>query len=212
MNSTVKGIDDTDFVLLVGCNPKIECPVLNARIRKNVLVNGLEVAVIGPANNLSYNYHHVGSSAQTLKEIAEGTHPFCERLSQATLPMVIVGAETLSRPDGKAIMNYVNQIGATTNVINEEEAWNGVNVLHTNASKVGTLDLGIATQKPSGAPAKLVFLLGADNFRHEDIPEDAYVIYLGTTGDEGAYYADLILPGCSYLEKQGTYVNTDGRV
>jgi NADH dehydrogenase (ubiquinone) Fe-S protein 1 len=60
--------------------------------------------------------------------------------------------------------------------------------------------------------AKLVFLLGADNFRHEDIPEDAYVIYMGTTGDEGVYYADLILPTASYLEKDSTYVNMDGRV
>jgi len=125
--------------------------------------------------------------------------------------MVVVGAETLSRPDGKAILNYMNEIGIKTNVINEEEAWNGVNILHTDAGKVGALDLGIATKKPSGSP-KVVFLLGADHFRHEDIPEDAYVIYLGTTGDEGAYYADLILPGASYLEKQSTFVNTDGRV
>jgi len=81
MNSHVTGLDDTDFLLLVGCNPKIECPVINARIRKNVLVNGLEVGVVGPANNLSYNYHHIGSSTQVLKEIAEGTHPFCDRLA-----------------------------------------------------------------------------------------------------------------------------------
>ena len=60
--------------------------------------------------------------------------------------------------------------------------------------------------------AKVVFLLGADQFRHEDIPEDAFVIYMGTTGDEGVYYADLILPTASYLEKDGTYVNMDGRV
>ena len=81
MNSHITGIDDTDLLILVGTNPKIECPVLNARIRKAQLMNGLEVVVLGPANNLSYNYTHIGSSAQTLKEIAEGTHPFCERLS-----------------------------------------------------------------------------------------------------------------------------------
>jgi len=57
-----------------------------------------------------------------------------------------------------------------------------------------------------------VFLLGADNFRHEEIPDDAFVIYMGHTGDTSAYYADLILPGASYLEKLATYVNTDGRV
>jgi NADH dehydrogenase (ubiquinone) Fe-S protein 1 len=83
--------------------------------------------------------------------------------------------------------------------------------LHSDASKPGALDIGITTRKPN-PNAKLVFLLGADNFRHEDIPEDAYVIYMGHTGDEGVYYADLILPTSSYLEKQGTYVNLDGRV
>lgn len=146
MNSHITGIDDTDLLILVGTNPKIECPVLNARIRKAQLMNGLEVVVLGPANNLSYNYTHIGSSAQTLKEIAEGSHPFCERLAQATLPMLVVGAETLARTDGKAIINYINTIGENSNVINEPEAWNGINVLHTDAGKVGALDLGIATQ------------------------------------------------------------------
>jgi len=126
--------------------------------------------------------------------------------------MVVVGAETLARTDGKAIINYINTIGENSNVINEPEAWNGINILHTDAGKVGALDLGIATQKSTATKSKVVFLLGSDNFRHEDIPEDAYVIYMGTTGDEGVYYADLILPSASYLEKQSTFVNTDGRV
>jgi len=212
MNSHIVGVDDTDLLILIGTNPKLECPVLNARIRKAVQVNGLEVAVIGPANNLSYNYHHLGSSTQTLKEIADGTHPFCERLAKSELPMVIMGAETLARPDGKSIQNLVKQIGENSNVINEAEAWNGINIMHTDSSKVGALDLGISTKLTTDTKSKVVFILGADNFRHEDIPEDAFVIYMGTTGDEGVYYADLILPSASYLEKQGTYVNMDGRV
>ena len=125
--------------------------------------------------------------------------------------MVIVGSETLARSDGEAIQNYINQLSSHTNLINEKENWNGINVLHTDASKIGALDLGITTKLPN-KQAKIVFLLGADNFRHEDIPSDAYVIYLGHTGDEGVYYADLILPAASYLEKMGTFVNLDGRV
>jgi NADH dehydrogenase/NADH:ubiquinone oxidoreductase subunit G len=35
---------------------------------------------------------------------------------------------------------------------------------------------------------------------------------MGTHGDEGAYYADIILPGAAYTEKNATYVNTEGRV
>ena len=211
MNSRIVGIDETDLLIFVCSNPKTENPVLNARIRKAVNVNGLDVAVIGPANNLTYNYDHLGNSLKTLQELADGTHPYCERLAQAELPMIIVGNDTLSRTDGKAVQNLINEIASKTNLINEAEGWNGVNILHSEASRVGALDLGVAP-KTSMEGAKVVFLLGAYNFRHEDIPEDAFVIYMGTTGDEGVYYADLIMPTSSYLEKDATFVNMDGRV
>lgn len=125
--------------------------------------------------------------------------------------MIVVGNETLARADGKAIQNLINDLASKTNLINEAEGWNGVNILHSEASRVGALDLGVVP-RASMDGAKVVFLLGADNFRHEDIPEDAFVIYMGTTGDEGVYYADLILPTSSYLEKDATFVNLDGRV
>ena len=211
MNSRIVGIDETDLLILIGTNPKTENPVLNARVKKAVMVNGLDVAVIGPANNLAYNYTHLGNSLQTLQELVDGTHPFSARLAKAELPMLIVGNETLARTDGKAIQNLINELASKTNLLNEAENWNGINILHTEASRVGALDLGVVPNKQVDN-AKVVVLLGADNFRHEDIPENAYVIYLGTTGDEGVYYADLILPTASYLEQDGTYVNMDGRV
>lgn len=145
--------------------------------------------------------------------MAEGTHPYLERIKKADLPMVIVSADTLQRSDGAAIMNYINKLAENTNLINKQEGWNGINVLHNEAARVGALDIGIIPQrKLRDKKAKVVYLLGADNFRHEDIPEDAFIIYQGHTGDEGAYYADLILPAASYIEKTALYVNTDGRV
>jgi NADH dehydrogenase (ubiquinone) Fe-S protein 1 len=125
--------------------------------------------------------------------------------------MILVSSSVLERTDGAAIMNLVKQLGETTNVINKKEKWNGINILHNEASRVGALDLGIVPKTEIKTKAKVVYLLGADNFRHEEIPEDAFVIYQGHTGDEGAYYADLVIPGASYLEKQGLFVNTDGR-
>lgn len=125
--------------------------------------------------------------------------------------MIIVSSSVLERSDGPSVMNWLNKLGENSNVINKKEKWNGINILHNEASRVGALDLGIVPRTNPNKKAKVVYLLGADNFRHEEIPEDAFVIYQGHTGDEGAYYADLILPGASYLEKQGTFVNTDGR-
>ena len=212
MNSRVTGIDETDLLVLVGCNPKLENPVLNARIKKAVAVNGLEVVVIGSAPQLPYNYLHLGNSVETLKSLAEGTHPFSQRLQEADLPMVLTSSYALERSDAPAMMNYINKLQESTNLVNKEDQWNGFNVLHSDVGRINALELGITSKKTADAsPAKVVVLLGADNFRHEEIPEDAFVIYQGHTGDEGAYYADLILPTSSYLEKAGTFVNTDGR-
>lgn len=106
MNSRIIGVDETDLLLLVGCNPRVEAPVLNARIRKAVGVNGLQVGVIGSAGNYGYDYAHIGNSAKTLQELADGKHPYLEeKLAKAELPMVLVSASTLERSDGEAIMN-----------------------------------------------------------------------------------------------------------
>lgn len=85
-------------------------------------------------------------------------------------------------------------------------------MLHQEASRVGALDLGLASKPNASKKSKVVYIMGADNIRPEDIPEDAFVIYQGTHGDEGAYYADIILPSAAYTEKTGTYVSTEGRV
>ncbi len=55
----------------------------------------------------------------------------------------------------------------------------------------------------------VLFLLGADEIKPA---EGTFVVYIGTHGDRGAHRADVILPGAAYTEKQGLYVNTEGRV
>jgi NADH dehydrogenase (ubiquinone) Fe-S protein 1 len=90
-------------------------------------------------------------------------------------------------------------------VLNASVGWNGFNVLHKEISRVGALDIGISPSPPENLKkSKFVYILGADNdIQPEDIPTDAFVVYQGTNGDEGAYYADIILPGAAYTEKDG---------
>lgn len=213
-NSTIMGIEETDYILLVGANTRTEAPVLGARIRQMVDNQGLEVGVIGYPANLKHKYQHIGTTTDALKDIASGNHPIAEKLKSARLPMIIASSNILSRDDGEAILNNLKTIAANTNVINEAEAWNGLNILHNETGRVGALDLGI--QQYSGqnklSKAKLVYLLAADDFREEDIPEDAFVVYQGHNGDKGANFADLVLPGSAYVEKHASYVNMEGRV
>jgi NADH dehydrogenase (ubiquinone) Fe-S protein 1 len=97
-------------------------------------------------------------------------------------------------------------------MIKEEMGWNGFNVLHRDVGRINALEVGI-TPKRSTTPPKVVVMLGSDNNLDTSIiPKDAFVIYIGHHGDEGAYYADLVLPSAAYTEKNGTYVSTEGRV
>lgn len=57
--------------------------------------------------------------------------------------MILVSSACLQRSDGGAVMNYINKLGLRTNLINKKEHWNGVSVLHNEASRVGALDIGI---------------------------------------------------------------------
>jgi NADH-quinone oxidoreductase subunit G len=208
-NSTIAGIDAADAILLIGTNPRLEAPVLNARIRKAWL-RGAEIGVIGEAGDLTYRYAHL---SETL-DAASGKHDFLKTLKSAQKPMVIVGAGVLAREDAPALLRAIGKLAADAGVV--REGWNGFNVLHTAASRVGGLDLGfLPGEGGKDARAMLaggmdaLLLLGVDEAA---LPKTGTVIYLGTHGDAGAHRADIILPGAAYTEKDATWVNTEGRV
>jgi NADH-quinone oxidoreductase subunit G len=204
-NSTIAGIDQADVILLVGTNPRIEAAVLNARLRKAYL-RGARIALIGEAVDLSYPYEHLGAGADALSKLGG----FADALKGAQFPMVIVGGAAMSRADGAAILNAAAKLATV------KEGWNGFNVLHTAASRVGALDLGFlpgqggknAREMLKGGVDTLL-LLGVDEV---ELPKTGTVIYIGTHGDKGAHRADIVLPGAAYTEKDATWVNTEGRV
>jgi len=222
-NSGIAGIDTADAVLLIGCNPRHEAPVLNARIRRRWRETGLPVANIGPAAALTYPVQQLGAGPDTLADLVVGSHSFAHALQAAERPMIIVGQGAVARADGAAVaaaaMTLAHDIGAVT------EAWNGFNVLQTAAARVAGLDLGFVPQQGGEDVAgivqaaesggiEVVYLLAADEMAGEmdvDRLGNAFVIYQGSHGDRGAHRADVILPGAAYTEKSATWVNTEGR-
>ncbi|MEP6148559.1 MAG: molybdopterin-dependent oxidoreductase, partial [Nisaea sp.] len=230
-NATIAGIEDADAILIVGANPRWDAAVLNARIRKRWLEGGLKVGVIGAPVDLTYKYDHLGAGTQTLTELADGKNAFASVLKDAKRPMIILGMGALTRDDGAAVLATARNIAESTGMLvpaskdeegNEVPAWNGFSVLHTAASRVGGLDIGFLPGKggadvagmldgASKGTIKAVYLLGADEIDTQRLG-DAFVIYQGHHGDRGAHRADVILPGAAYTEKDGLYVNTEGRV
>ena len=219
-NTTIAGIEDADACLIVGANPRLEAPIINARLRKRMVAGGFKVGLVGEAVDLTYRYEHLGAGPQTLQEIADGTHAFCEVLKSAERPMIIVGQGALARADGAAVLAAAKSIADATGMIGED--WNGFNVLHTAAARVAGLDLGLVPgaagrdvagilDGAASGEIEVVYLLAADEVDTSKLA-NAFVIYQGHHGDAGAHVADVILPGAAYTEKEGTYVNTEGRV
>jgi NADH-quinone oxidoreductase subunit G len=218
-NSTIAGIDTADAVLIIGSNPRREAPVLNARLRKRWLATAgrLPIGLIGPAADLTYRVTHLGDRPSLLAGLPDSNHAFAKALQEAARPMVILGQGALAREDGAAVLAAAWQVAAAIGALKPD--WHGFNVLHTAAARVGALDLGFLPGPGAknfaamlGGGVDLLWLLGADEFDTGRIGAQTFVVYQGHHGDRGAARADVVLPGSAYTEKNGTYVNTEGRV
>ena len=215
-NTTIAGIEQADALLLIGTNPRWEAPLVNHRIRKTWLRGGLQIANIGAELDFNYKYQQLGTSPEIVHEIANGTHEFSKILKNAKKPMLIIGNAALIRPDSAAILAMAERIAEKYNFVQGD--WNGFNILHTAASRVAGLDLGFTANgvneilnSVAQKETKLVYLIGADDVDTERL-KNAFVIYQGHHGDRGAHAADVVLPGAAYTEKDGIYLNLEGRV
>lgn len=215
-NPTLLGVEEADALLLIGTNPRKEAAVWNARIRKAWLWNDLKVGVIGEAADLTYDYEHLGDSAEALKGLFKRDSEIAEALRNAEKPMVIVGESVLAREDGQAILAAAHDCALEIQAIKDD--WAGFGVLHTAAGRVGALDTGFVpgeggadTAAILGGGMDTVVLLGADEVDLSNT-SNATVIYVGSHGDAGASKANIVLPAAAYTEMAATYVNTEGRV
>jgi NADH-quinone oxidoreductase subunit G len=208
-NTTIAGTEDADVILIVGSNVRHEAPLVNTRIRKAVK-RGAKVFGVGPETDLTYPVEWLGDDLSLLGNLPEAA---AKAFDKAERPMVIVGGAALKNGHGGALA-----LAKSLNLVRTPEdgsAWNGFNVLHMAASRMGGLMLGYAQKggiaDVAAAAPKLAFFLGADEV---DLAKfgNSFKVFIGHHGDKGAHAADVILPGASYAEKPGTYVNLEGRV
>lgn len=210
-NTTINDLEEggVDLVLLVGSNPRYEAPLLNSRIRKCWRSNLIDdIGVIGENGlNLLYDYEFLGETASTLKQLGDGKHPFVDKIRKAKRPILILGQQVLKGSENSEVYSVAKQVS--------EKLGLEFNLLHTNASQVAAYDLGL---KPSSERVvdnkddpSVLWLIGVDDV-NLSVPHNCLVVYQGHNGDVGASSADVVFPGAAFTEKQGTYVNMEGRV
>nr|MBX2834168.1 molybdopterin-dependent oxidoreductase [Micavibrio sp.] len=217
-NSTIAGIDEADAIMIIGCNPRREATMINARIRKAQYERQVPVGLVGEEADLTYPYTYVGSDLAALEKMVKDH----KKSMKAEKPMWIIGSGVFESADGEAIHNRLYELAQDLGIV--KDGWNGFNVLHRAASRVGALEAGFVPQDGGkdfteilvgtrDGSIKALYMIGADEFEaRSQVGWQCFTIYQGHHGDAGAARADVVLPGCAYSEKDGLYINTEGRV
>ena len=217
-NSSIKGIEKADLILLIGTNPRHEATMVNARIRKVFAQKNIPIFSIGNPGELTYSYTKVGDKTDDIRKILNKEIEFSKKLLSSKNPIIIVGESALELQSGKFILEELKKFLKNNNFMSKE--WNAFNFLPQNASTVGLIDLKILPkedeeknsffEKLKNNNFKLLYLLGSDNL--EIKKNNEFIIYQGSHGDRGAEIADIIFPSAAFTEQNGLYENLEGRI
>ena len=216
-NSSINGIEESDLILLIGTNPRLEATILNARIRKAYRNNRTKIYSIGNPGELTYPYINLKDQTETIKNLIENNSDLSNEIIKAKRPIIIIGKSCLRLESGKYIFEGLKKFLIDNNKINDN--WNPLNILTQDASEVGAYDLDILSHPNGENPTlinieknnfDLIFLIGQDNLKFKK--KEEFIIYIGSHGDRGAEMADIILPGAAYTEQTGHYTNLEGKI
>jgi len=208
-NTPLNDIENSDLIILLGTNPKIETPIINHKIFK-AYNNNSKVFNIGENISLNYKTEYLGESLLSLNN-----ENLIKALKKSTNPLIIVGSAFLNKIKNiktlKSIFSYADKY----KVITKEK--NNLNFLNPYASRVGQLIIGNTTNKlcePFSNLKKdnfeLVLSFGSEHIANEQF-NNCFKVYFGHHGDDGAMGSDIVLPTPLYTEKNGTFVNIEGR-
>ena len=204
-NTKINQIDECDFILLIGTNPRLEATIVNYRIRK-AIKSGCKVYSIGNPGELNYKYKIIGDNLSIIDDLINDKITESKIFKDSKNPAVIIGESVLNSQISKKLINSIK------NLLKSKDKLNGLNILHQSASSVGSLFLGLQCENLNDLyNSDVLYLLNADEIAFKK-NKNQFVIYQGTHGGENSTLADVILPGAAYSEKDGSFANLEGRV
>tara|TARA_B100000686_G_scaffold334599_1_gene402060 strand:- start:4317 stop:6344 length:2028 start_codon:yes stop_codon:yes gene_type:complete len=216
-NSKILGIEDSDLILMIGCNPRLEATILNSRIRKSYLKSKLPIYSTNDVGDQTYPYKTLDNSVNLIKDIVEGRNELSEKIIKSSKPIIIIGQSALKLKSGQYIFEELKKFLTKNNKISDD--WNSLNILSQDASTVGSYDLNIFSsnnsrnillEKLKDNSIDLLFLFGQDKLNIDR--KGVFVVYVGSHGDKGAKNSDLIFPGSAFTEQDGYYTNLEGKI
>ncbi len=234
---TPKRYESSDFVLFLGCNPRIQIPVLNALFRQSYARthstyfltassrNDLTFPTINLGrSNISYLYFlqgklcaKIGNSILRSKKpyIVTSSYSSNEDLLNRILSQLISQSSTKSSTKSSSKHKLSPKI--RSNILNTSDSF--VETMAESVGYIGASELGLQTSRINSS-SNINQTVYVDSDDIEGTPLESYLnnsakngirsIYLGHHGDIIAPLADLILPTTVFYEKESSYYNIYG--
>jgi len=206
-NEKLQSIKESDVCLLIDCNPRTEGSILNIHLKNRVKKGNFEIASIGSKVDLTYPVENLGLSLNVLISILEGKHSFCKKLKNAKNPLIICGTNLLNKKEGKSLIKEIQKLS-----ILKKKNWNGFNLLENETSSINFSEIFNNIQSKKNSSFKLNYLFNTENEMNSISLKGSFNIYQGHHFTEDAQKANLILPGVTFFEKNGIFINTEGRI
>ncbi len=208
-NTPIADIENADLIILVGANPKIEAPIINHKIFKSYN-SGAEIFNIGENIILNYPTNYLGNKLVELNNTN-----LIKKLKRSSNPILIIGSAFLNQIKSSHTIKSIFSFAKKNKILSVNK--NNLNFLNPYSSRVGQLYIGNTTpeiclpfSKVSENNYNLILSFNSEHISNSNF-NNCFKVYFGHHGDDGAMSADIVLPTPLYTEKNGIFINIEGR-
>lgn len=199
--NSLKNIDESDLCLIINSDIRQEGSILNIHLINRLKKGNFKVAYIGNKIDFTYSIKHLGLTLNTLIKIISGKHAFCKDLKKAKNPIIIFGENIINQKNGYFLISKLKNLSFFNN---------NINFFNSKNSLMNFLEINFSNTKLNSKNSKISYLYNT-NLKDKLIKEkNNFIIYQGHHFTEDAQNSNLILPGLTFLEKKGTYLNIEG--
>lgn len=200
-NNTLKSIEESDLCLIIGSDIRQEGSILNIHLINRLKKGNFKIAYIGNKVDFTYSIKHLGLNLNTLIKIIQGKHLFCKDLKKAKKPLIIFGENIINQKNGYYLISKLKNLSFLKN---------NINFFNSKTSLINFFEITFSKFKNLNNNSNLYYLFNTNLQNKLKTKKNDFIIYQGHHFTKDAQNSNLILPGLTFLEKNGIYINLEG--
>lgn len=199
--NTLNSIEESDLCLIIGSNIRKEGSILNIHLINRLKKGNFKIAYIGNKINFTYPIQHLGLTLKTLIHIFLGKHFFCKDLKKAKKPLIFIGENILYQKNSFYFLSKFKNLHFFKN---------NINFFTSKTSLINFFEITFSKSNNFFNNSELYYLYNTNLQKKLKISKNSFIIYQGHHFTQDAQKSNLILPGLTFLEKKGMYINLEG--